>query len=81
MNSRFQKYFGEEESDDEDDPEVKDPSCAEGEEGNISKIKFDELVKDFPNTELSASAAVIIEIDKLREKIEHLEKVVGEKRG
>ena len=57
----------------EDDPEYQNPMMAPNEqEGEISKVPFDELIKAFPNTAISVEAAIISEINTLKERVEYL---------
>jgi hypothetical protein len=46
-SQRLQLYFSGPPPEEEGDPKVEDPSCDE-EEGEISKVSFEELVKKFP---------------------------------
>jgi hypothetical protein len=46
-SQRLRSYFAGPPPDEEGDPKVEDPS-SEGDEGEISKVSFDELVKKFP---------------------------------
>lgn len=54
-------------------PTVNDPKC-EGLE--ISKVPFEELVKVFPNTQMSSEAIIINELDSLKKQIETLTKAL-----
>ena len=47
---RLQFLFGDSGPDDEDDPKIQNPDGGEDDEGEISKIPFNELVKEFPKS-------------------------------
>ena len=46
-SQRLRLYFSGPPSEEEGDPKIEDPSSEEG-EGEISKVKFEDLVKVFP---------------------------------
>lgn len=45
---RIQLYLESNEIETEDDPKTEDPTCDDDTEGEISKVKFEELIKAFP---------------------------------
>lgn len=50
MNAFTKAWFEAHEEEDDDDPVYQDPEVSEDEaEGIISKVKFSELIKDFPD--------------------------------
>lgn len=73
-NARLRGFFDATPDEDHEDEENRNPDCSGDDEGEISTIKFDDLVKTFPNTTLSTSAIIQSEIKLLRTKIEELEK-------
>ena len=72
--NRFTKaWFEANEEGYEDDPECQNPTMPPNEqEGEISKVPFDVLVKAFPNTAISVEAAIVLEIKTLKERMEYL---------
>jgi hypothetical protein len=48
QSKRLQSYFNGPVPEEEGDPEIEDPECNEDDGGEISKIKFADLVKVFP---------------------------------
>jgi hypothetical protein len=72
-NKYTKAWFEANEEGDEDDPECQNPTMPQGEhEGEICKVHFDELIKTFPNTAMSAEAAIVSEINTLKERMEFL---------
>lgn len=47
---RIQLYLDSSDTEAEDDPKTLDPSCSDDDEGEISKVKFEELIKVFPKS-------------------------------
>lgn len=45
---RIQLYLESSDIETEDDPKTEDPTCDDDAEGEISKVKFEDLVKAFP---------------------------------
>ncbi|EPQ59899.1 hypothetical protein GLOTRDRAFT_35258 [Gloeophyllum trabeum ATCC 11539] len=83
-NHWVQEWFGREDDGNDDDPAHKDPEvnaddAAQGLE--ISRVKFDDLVKKFPNTMQSSEASILREIQDLKDRINTLMKVLEEKSG
>ncbi|KAL1740632.1 hypothetical protein HDZ31DRAFT_67756 [Schizophyllum fasciatum] len=54
---------------DDDSPEARDPQV-DDEEGVISKVPFEELIKAFPNTRQSSEATILKEVDELKKKLD-----------
>ncbi|KAL1735896.1 hypothetical protein EV714DRAFT_267440 [Schizophyllum commune] len=54
---------------DDESPEARDPQV-DDEEGIISKVPFEELIKVFPNTRQSSEATILKEVDELRKKLD-----------
>lgn len=48
---RIQLYL-ESDMETDDDPKTLDPACSDDDEGEISKVKFEELIKVFPKSVL-----------------------------
>ncbi|KAI5450878.1 Calcium channel yvc1 [Naganishia albida] len=78
-HQRLKQYFSDDILEDEDDPELQDPE--EAEEGTICKEKFADLVAVFPNTGLSASAALSQEIEKLQKQVAELQQMLKNQNG
>ncbi|WVF67133.1 hypothetical protein IAT40_001878 [Kwoniella sp. CBS 6097] len=76
-SQRLRAYFSGPPPDEEGDPKVEDPVCDDDDEGEITKVKFEELIKVFPNTALTESAVVHREIKVMREQLDRLEKLLG----
>ena len=72
--NKFTKaWFEVNEEGDEDDPDYQNPTMPQDEQGGeISKVSFDELIKAFPNTAMSAEAAIVSEINVLKVRMEYL---------
>ncbi|WVQ73691.1 hypothetical protein IAR50_003271 [Cryptococcus sp. DSM 104548] len=77
---RLRQYFQGPPPDEDDDPKVEDPTCDE-DEGEISTVKFDELISVFPNTALTESAVIHREIKNMRGQLEKLEKLLEARSG
>lgn len=72
-NKFTRAWFEANAEDEEDDPECQNPAMPQDEQdGQISKVPFDELIKAFPNTAISVEAAIISEINTLKERIDYL---------
>jgi hypothetical protein len=72
-NKYTRAWFEANKEGDEDDPECQNPKVPQDEqEGEISKVPFDQLIKAFPNTAISVEAALISEINTLKERMEYL---------
>lgn len=54
---------------DDESPEARDPQV-DDEEGFISKVAFDDLIKVFPNTRQSSEATILKEVHELRRKLD-----------
>ncbi|KZT29239.1 hypothetical protein NEOLEDRAFT_1174961 [Neolentinus lepideus HHB14362 ss-1] len=84
-NSRWvQEWFGPEDDGDDDDPRHQDPevSTEDAEQGlAISRVKFDELVKAFPNTMQSSETSILREIQELKDRMDIIMKKIEEKSG
>ncbi|WVR03896.1 hypothetical protein IAU60_000895 [Kwoniella sp. DSM 27419] len=80
-SQRVRAYFSGPPPDEEGDPKVEDPSCEDDDEGEITKIKFAELVKVFPNTALTESAVIHHEVQEMRKQLEKLEKLLQGEEG
>ncbi|TFK55588.1 hypothetical protein OE88DRAFT_1622056 [Heliocybe sulcata] len=84
-NNRWvQEWFGPEDNGDDSDPRHQDPevSAVDAEQGHeISRVKFEELVKGFPNTMQSSEATILQEIRVLHDRIDVLMKKLDEKSG
>ncbi|KAL6305806.1 hypothetical protein BKA93DRAFT_816703 [Sparassis latifolia] len=68
--------------DSEDDPQVQNPEVAvvDAERGlRISKVPFEALVKEFPDTTHSSEAVILREVRDLKEQIEELKKLLAQK--
>ncbi|WRT65647.1 uncharacterized protein IL334_002592 [Kwoniella shivajii] len=78
-NERVRAYFSGPPPDEEGDPKIEDPSVDET-EGVISKVKFEDLIKVFPDTALTEGALVQREIKALKKQLENLEKLVEGKK-
>jgi hypothetical protein len=63
-----------------DSPEHRDPDVSEQEEANgmkISKVKFSELVKAFPDTTQSTEATIMKELSTVRRQLDDMMKKLG----
>jgi len=81
-NKYTKAWFEANEEGDEDDPECQNPTMPPDEqEGEISKVPFDKLVKEFPNTAISVEAAIISEMHSLKERMEYLISKVEQMEG
>ncbi|WWC60249.1 uncharacterized protein I303_102815 [Kwoniella dejecticola CBS 10117] len=78
-SQRLRAYFSGPPPDEEGDPKVEDPTVDDDSQGEISKVKFEDLVKVFPNTALTEGALVQREIKDLRKQLDRLEKLVSGK--
>ncbi|WWD16556.1 hypothetical protein CI109_100983 [Kwoniella shandongensis] len=75
-NRRLRAYFAGPAPDEDGDPKIEDPECEDDEGGIITTVKFEELVKTFPNTALTESAVVHREIKAVRDQLDRLEKLL-----
>ncbi|WWC97015.1 hypothetical protein V866_003892 [Kwoniella sp. B9012] len=80
-SQRLRAYFSGPPPDDEDDPKINDPTVEDDSQGEISKVKFDELVKSFPNTAMTEGALVQREISSLKKQLDNLEKLLAKNNG
>ena len=76
-SAMVREYFSGPPPDDDGDPKIEDPSV-DDDEGEISKISFEDLVSKFPNTAVTESAVILREMKLLREKVEGLERIIRE---
>ncbi|TYJ58757.1 hypothetical protein B9479_000593 [Cryptococcus floricola] len=76
---RLRQYFQGPPPDEDDDPKIEDPSCDEDEGGQISTVKFEELISVFPNTAVTESSVIHREIRSVKEQLERLEKLLEAK--
>ena len=76
-SAMVREYFSGPPPDDDGDPKIEDPSV-DDDEGEISKISFEDLVSKFPNTAVTESAVILRELKLLREKVEGLERTIRE---
>ncbi|CCA68110.1 related to YVC1-vacuolar cation channel [Serendipita indica DSM 11827] len=71
-NEFTKAWFEANEEEADDNPEYQDPDVDSGEPGVITKTKFEDLVREFPNTSQSMEATIINEIQKLRQRLDEL---------
>ncbi|KAG8799730.1 hypothetical protein FRC20_004856 [Serendipita sp. 405] len=72
-NEFTKAWFEPNEEEDDDNPEYQDPEVDGEEDGlTICKVKFSDLIAEFPNTELSTEATIINEIKALRKRLDEL---------
>jgi len=64
--------LGDEEPSDEDDPLIQDPEVTDEGALKISKVPFRELVKTFPDANVSGETSIKLEIQALRHQVEVL---------
>ncbi|RXK41316.1 calcium activated cation channel [Tremella mesenterica] len=69
---RLRDYFSGPPPDEEGDPKIEDPTCEE--EGEISRLTFEQLTEKFPSTAVTEGAVLLRELRVLREKVEGLER-------
>ena len=50
----------------------------QGTQGEISKVKFEDLVKSFPDLQTSTSSQILNEVKKLRRELEEVKRQVRE---
>ncbi|KAF8499987.1 calcium activated cation channel [Gautieria morchelliformis] len=68
----IRNWFGDSGLGDEDTPEAQDPEVDHEDGLKISKYKFKDLIKDFPNTLDSSDTTILHEIQSLQRRIEEL---------
>ncbi|WWC87828.1 uncharacterized protein L201_002720 [Kwoniella dendrophila CBS 6074] len=78
-SQRLRAYFSGPPPDEEGDSKIEDPTVEDNSQGEISKVKFEDLIKVFPNTALTEGALVQREIKSLKEQLERLEKLANHK--
>jgi len=75
--SRFmQSLFDSFDEGEEDDPENQNPKVENEDGSEISKMPFDQLVKDFPDSHQSMEASILAEIKRLSDKVDLLKEEV-----
>lgn len=63
----------------DEDPAMSDLSdLPHGTEGEIAKVKFEDLVKNFPDLQTSTSSQILSEVKKLRKELEEVKRQVRE---
>lgn len=80
-NRSISAYFNEPPPDEEGDPVIEDPTCEGDDNGEISRIKFENLISVFPNTALTESAVIHQEMKTMRKQLDRLEKLLLEPRA
>ncbi|CAD6589939.1 MAG: hypothetical protein TREMPRED_005579 [Tremellales sp. Tagirdzhanova-0007] len=74
-SQRLRLYFSGSPPEDDGDPKIEDPSC-DDEGGEISRTKFEDLVKSFPDTVMTESAVILHELRELRKKVNEMEEAM-----
>jgi hypothetical protein len=72
QNHWIKTWFHQGDDGEEDTPQVRDPETSEQQGLQISKVKFDELVRHFPNTELSTEATLMRELREVRSQLDEV---------